>query len=615
MRYGERRRSHFRHRLAIVAADATGILRRLEAFLSDSPVDGVLTGETSGHNSDPSGRSQAEHTAGQIADLFVAGADVDWTRMYPRRSFRIADLPTYPFERERYWIDAPGTRAITPIVFEANVRTTSPAYLDHHRVFGAAVYPAAAFIELALAAGHSVLGRSGVALEDVEILRPLVLADTGMVTVRTALTPDSTGRYRFTIQSVGTGTEPVTHVSGRLTGSEAPLAASPDVATALNGCGDALDVARFYQEFAACGISFGEDFRAIRQLHRGTGRSVGGVRLSTGLLDDVAQYSLHPVLLDACFQSSIAAWPADGGSATYLPVSIERVDARPSTAAELWSVATARPAGSRGGGRVVDLDIVAASGLPIAKVTGLALRASNPATLFRSPDATAPEWSQWLYAPVWREAPRRPVARTARRWVVLTDQMGIGTRLAQRLEARGDAVIQIARGHREQLDRVASETGADPLQVIYLWSLDSGASVASGQSIPDAALEQCEHLLSILSAVAGAAGSPLAGLWLVTRGGQAAGSGAGITLEQSPLWGIDKVIALEHPGLGGACIDLDPSGDDDDARVIFDELSGAADRAGIAYRGGTRYEARLAPTPGGVVGSRHAVDSCRRHAT
>jgi NADP-dependent 3-hydroxy acid dehydrogenase YdfG/acyl carrier protein len=126
--------------------------------------------------------------------------------------------------------------------------------------------------------------------------------------------------------------------------------------------------------------------------------------------------------------------------------------------------------------------------------------------------------------------------------------------------------------------------------VIDLWSLGSGAALAAGQSIPDAALAQAEHVLSILGAA-----EHLSGLWLVTRGAQTAGSGADIAVEQSPLWGLEKVIALEHPDIGGACIDLDPNGGRDDADVIFDEVSGAADRAGIAYRSGVRYEARLAP--------------------
>ncbi len=594
-------RSHFRHRLAIVAADAIGMLQRLTAFLAGTPAAGLRSGEMSATGSEQGGRPREDLTPDQIADAFVAGVNVDWTRMYPRGSFHIADLPTSPFERERYWIDAPATRAIAPIVFEANVGTTSPAYLDHHRLFGVAVYPAAAFIDLALAAGQSVFSASAFALEDIEILRALVLPDTGTVTVRTTLTPEGAGRYSFAIQSVATDADPVTHVSGRMAVCESSLAAPADVAAARAVCEEALDVPGFYREFAERGIAFGDDFQAIRELHRGAGRSVGAVRLPAGL-EGSGTGRFHPILLDACFQSSMAAWPAAGRSAAYVPVSIERVEAARSIASEIWSLAAPRPAHGLGGGRVVDLDIVDAAGVAVARVTGLALRASNPATLFRSADSAARDWSRWLYVPVWREAPLRPVARSSQRWAVFTDQSGIGGRLAQRLEARGDAVILIARGDRDALDTVAAASAAGPLQVIDLRSLDSGASLAAGQSIPDAALEHAEHVLSILGATARA---PLSGLWLVTRGARAAGSRAGIAVEQSPLWGLEQVIALEHPDLRGACIDLDPDGghvssevsakETDEAGVIFDELSGAADRAGIAYRSGVRYEARLAP--------------------
>ena len=604
-------RSHFRHRLAVVAPDAIGILQRLAAFLAGTPAAGLRFGETTTTDGDPGRRPLGDLAPDQIADAFVAGVNVDWTEMYPRGSFHIVDLPTYPFERERYWIDAPARRPITPIVFEASVGTTSPAYLDHHRLFGVAVYPAAAFIDLALAAGRSRFGAAAFALDDIEILRPLVLPDTGTVTVRTTLTPEGAGRYSFAIQSVATDVDPVTHVSGRMTECESSLAAPTDVAAERAACEEALDVPGFYREFAERGISFGDDFQAIRELHRRAGRSVAAARLPAGLAG-TGTGRLHPVLLDACFQSAMAAWPvlrsaereggpAAGRSAAYVPVSIERVEAARAIASEIWSVATPRPAHGLGGGRVVDLDIVDAAGAAVAKVTGLALRASNPATLFRSADSAARDWRRWLYVPVWREASLRPVARDSQRWAVFSDQLGIGSRLAQRLEARGDAVIVIARGDRDALDAVAAASAAGPLQVVDLRSLDSGASLAAGQSIPDAALDHAGHVLSILGATARA---PLSGLWLVTRGAQAAGSRADLAVEQAPLWGLEKAIALEQPDLRGACIDLDPDGGnapsealaeaDDEAAVIFDELSGAADRAGIAYRSGVRFEARLA---------------------
>jgi acyl transferase domain-containing protein/acyl carrier protein len=418
-------RSHFRHRLAIVASDAIGVLQQLDAFLTGAPADGLRSGETSANDGDQGGRSQEDLTPDQLADRFVAGVNVDWTRMYPRGSFHIADLPTYPFERERYWIDGPAARAIAPIVFEASVGITSPAYLDHHRLFGAAVYPAAAFIDRALAAGQGVFGASAFALEDIEILRPLVLPDTGTVTVRTTLTPDGAGRYSFAIQSVATDVDPVTHVSGRMAVCESSLATPTDLATALTFCEETLDVPGFYGTFAECGISFGEDFRAIRELYRRAGGSLGGIQLPAGLLEHAGTSRLHPVLLDACFQSSIASWPG-GRSAAYVPVSIERVEAARSTASELWSLATPRAAHGLGSARVVDLNIVDAAGVAVAKVTGLALRASNPATLFRSTDSAARDWARWLYVPVWREAslPRRsvsegglrPVARQTQRW-------------------------------------------------------------------------------------------------------------------------------------------------------------------------------------------------------
>ena len=221
-------RSHFTQRLAIVASDVAGIRERLEAFLSGVPADRLRGGQD----------GPAE------VDLFISGVEVDWSRIYPRTSFRVSTQPTYPFERERFWLDAPGSAT----VFESKLGATAPAYLDHHRVFGAAVFPAAGFVELALSAGGRVFGSSRFALEDVEIVRALVLPDAGTTTVQTIVTPDGTDRYAFTIQSAGAVGGTAIHVSGRMIATGQPSVARPvDLTTQLQLCGEVVDVSQLYQ--------------------------------------------------------------------------------------------------------------------------------------------------------------------------------------------------------------------------------------------------------------------------------------------------------------------------------------------------------------------------------
>ena len=581
-------RSHFKHRLAITSQDATGIRERLEAFLAGAPADGLRVGEADEQAAGAA--DESDRTPQRFADLFVSGADLDWSRLYPKKSFNVATLPTYAFERERYWLDAPDG----PVTFESTFASTRPAYLDHHRVFGAAVFPAAGFVELALAAGQRVFGSSNFTLDDIEIPRALVLPDAGTITVQTIVTRQDAGRYAFTIQSPGVGTGAVIHVTGRMSAvGEPTVDRLADLTAQLKACPEELDVPQVYRAYADRGVVFGADFRALRQLRRGSGRALAHVQLPDRLLQDLGAHCIHPVLLDGCFQSSAAAWFLGEHSATYLPVSVERVELIRSPTSDVWCLARPRSSDAKGASRVVDLEIFDASGARVANVTGLALRASNAAALLRASDSSVPDWSRWLYALEWREVPRRGAAQETRRWLLLADRQGVGRRLAERLRAQGDEVVEMARG-----DRGLPGSIAQPVHVVHLWSLDAGEAVESGVSIPDTALENCESVLSLLSARQPAHPLSLAGLWLVTRGAQAVTSGEVVAVEQSPLWSLDRVIALEHPDLAGACIDLDPNqADAAAAGSLFEELSAGPDRSGVAFRGGKRYEVRLVPRP------------------
>ena len=154
------------------------------------------------------GRDDWEQLLDSLARLYTHGASIDWEgfdRPYPRRKLA---LPTYPFQRERYWIAAPPGRprrsagehpllgrrlrsALTQVQFEQELRTDSIDYLHDHRVFGAAILPATGYVETALAAGAELGPVAG--LEGVEVLSALVVEDGATRAVQTILTPEGDG--------------------------------------------------------------------------------------------------------------------------------------------------------------------------------------------------------------------------------------------------------------------------------------------------------------------------------------------------------------------------------------------------------------------------------------
>jgi microcystin synthetase protein McyD len=129
-----------------------------------------------------------------LATLFVNGYSLDWAKVF-KQGKRII-LPTYPFQRERYWLSNsefslgqiktqlhPFIRdfkklATGDIIFEGEVSSLNPSYLEEHKVFENIVFPATGFIEAILAASQKIFDGHFVTLENVSIHQGLLLSPT-----------------------------------------------------------------------------------------------------------------------------------------------------------------------------------------------------------------------------------------------------------------------------------------------------------------------------------------------------------------------------------------------------------------------------------------------------
>ncbi|HOV85964.1 MAG TPA: SDR family NAD(P)-dependent oxidoreductase [Syntrophobacteraceae bacterium] len=212
------------------------------------------------------------------------------------------------------------------------------------------------------------------------------------------------------------------------------------------------------------------------------------------------------------------------------------------------------------------------------------------------------------------------------RWLVLADAQGIGRELRDRFHSRKDDCVLVFRGGEyEALSQ--QEYRIDPAEpehfrrlfhavqgeldgVVHLWSLDvpllSAATAPhlddTGHTLDRALLLGCAATLSLIQAMTDAYIGPPS-LWLVTRGAQPAGRECTVPgLFQSPLWGMGKVIPLEHPDLSCVRIDLDPEGAEP-VDHLFRELNRKEAREDqVAFRNGQRYVARLS-LHNAVIGS------------
>ena len=169
-----------------------------------------------------------------------------------------------------------------------------------------------------------------------------------------------------------------------------------------------------------------------------------------------------------------------------------------------------------------------------------------------------------VYEVNWPERPRGVVAARAEGaglWLVLADEGGVGRDLAGGLEERGQNCTLLYRAEVARFEaavRRSTKDGASLRGVVHLWGLDSReTSLSSLRSFEDVGVG------SLVSVVQALAGLKATRLWAVTRGAQAVRESVG-SVSAATLWGLGRVIALEHPEMWGGLVDLDPLAGDRD---------------------------------------------------
>ena len=365
------------------------------------------------------GRDEWEEVLRAIAELYVQGAEVDWhgfDRGYQRRRLR---LPTYPFQRQRHWVDAAeGVRQpsavaaehpllghrlrsprLTDTVFEVSLGAQSPAYLAHHRVFGAAVLPATAYLEAVRSAFRQLTGCECV-IEEMAIEDALVLPEQGRRTVQLILSPigGMANAYAFEFHSIDEadgGARWQQHAAGKVAEESAALALPlPAVQGAPWTPGTA-----FYDDLGHRGLDYGEWFRGIARIRAANGTAEAELQTAAAAAD--ASHLLHPAVFDAGLQAVLACLPvpqADAG--TVLPVAFRRVRFHPSKGEVRFS--RARLYREEGGTLAAGVQLLDAAGAVVVDVERVLLRPVSRSAFGNK------LLDELLYRPVWRPAPLAP---------------------------------------------------------------------------------------------------------------------------------------------------------------------------------------------------------------
>ncbi|MBI1357399.1 MAG: SDR family NAD(P)-dependent oxidoreductase [Acidobacteria bacterium] len=550
--------------------------------LREAGVDGLATGSL--HRDEDERRALLEATAA----LYAQGIQPRWEALYPAGGRHVA-LPAYVWDHQRYWLETPqrGARpsaaawpgerlrspSLTGSVFALDYSLAALPWLADHRIDSRLVVAGAAQLALLASAAPEAAG-----FREIELAQALVLADGETRPVQACFTPESDGRTLCRVHS-DTGSEWTLHASAFLDPGGSPEPEPADLPALRARCLRSASGEELYQALWNAGYELGPRFRWIESLWLGESEALGRLRAAEPA-EQSGRYRIQPGLLDSFLQLSGAAVGAGAaarftdGRAITVPVGMDRLLFHRPVEGPLWCHAAPREADpARADEVVVDLRVFDEQGRPVVTVEGFRARRVSRAALGGSRRAES-----WLYQLEWREQQTAQSPSGAPgRWLILPDAAGFGAALAAELEAAGASCVLL------DSPDPAPHLLKEPCRgVVHCTALD-----AAEPSADDPACWSAVRLVRNL-AQGGWRNPPR--LFLLTRGAQATTAGEAVAVAQTPLWGLGRTIAIEHPDLACTRIDLDAGCEP--ARLAAELLAEPSEDQ-LALRGERRYALRL----------------------
>ena len=581
--------------------------------------------------------SQLLSTLGQF---YVRGVEIDWAGLHAASSRKVV-LPTYPFQRQRYWVEPEkrlrqkGLVPLRPLldkmvksplhqatIFETEFSTQNLPFLADHLIYDQVVVPGACHLAMVLNAAEVLFGTSSsptgtlyAVIEDVIFPQVLVLPEGSARMVQVVLTAIDAKRYprsaQFQVISFpaeeseqeALDTRPLIHATGQVSVQEQVEPKLISLEGLREGCPTEIPSRTLYQNLADEQILLGPAFQWIERIWGGNGEALGQLQ-RPAVINSLNGYLLHPALLDTFFQFAGVTLFDQETTETLLPFMVAEVRFYESISGqELWCYAQQVDQNRW------DIWLIGNGGQVLAEVIGFEMRAAPRSAVYQQ------TWHDWLYQVTWQRQPLAGAAQATSQergesWLIFADAEGLGTEVARQLHSEGQQCVLVVEGKEYHYTPGASIDGPqiatiDPREPKHgQWLLDEmqQARTLSGVIYARRAENGHEHQTNVsaraqnlyaglLHLVQSLVEASKPRLWLVTENAQAVSGTELVNPVQASLWGLALTVASEYPQLRCTRIDLDNWHDHES---LLAELRVADKEDQIAIRGGERFVARLA---------------------
>jgi acyl transferase domain-containing protein/NADPH:quinone reductase-like Zn-dependent oxidoreductase/acyl carrier protein len=527
-----------------------------------------------------------------LGQLYAAGGEVDWQRIYP--SGNLVKLPAYPWQRERFWIESSGTQRFGilaetghPLIGEAiqtaqgewiwTARLSAEVHhwLKDHAVQGTVLLPASAYIELAGTAATMIFGGEPARVEKLRLLRAAALPPGSSCELQIVATSDSRDRYSakfFWRESGAEWTEAAECVLLRAAQerlNQADLTLWED----LEFSQETMSGGQHAATMRGLGYDFGPSFCRIAWMAIQNESWFARIDLPGELRGE--RYLLHPAALDAALQLLGRILIERGERKTLLPVAIEKVEWEGLSVdgSALYARGTVH-SGTLAG----DVDLFDAAGRPVVAIRGLA---------FSPMDRASEAISELLYEIKWERLDTADNhVKTAGHWVLIADGSGMAGELGRALEIRGASIevvqpAEILHGDIARDDAVQGVVWLTPL------GFDSHSTLAEIQQLLADGAALVSKLTDSPDAFA------LTQICMVTRGTQTMTGEPVTNVLGAGTWGLFGSVANEYSSLRTLCADLPSVPVENEVVRLADLLLEDRKEGQIALRAKGNFGARL----------------------
>ena len=345
-------REAMEERLGFVVSSVEQLAEKLQAYVAgERDIDDAYQGQAPRNNDALSlfstdvdlqhaiDRWIANKKLSKLLELWAKGLDLDWNKLYGEVKPRRVSLPTYPFAKERYWVDTAAggrvaaqgaaTAVLHPLLHsntsdlsEQRYRSTftgNEFFLADHQVAanghgGQRALPGVAYLEMARAAIEYALPSRPestiLELRNTVWARPVVVAEKKHVSISLAANDHDEIDYEIYSQEAD---QEIIHCQGRAVLSRQEARARLDLEQLKGQMGRGqVEPSSVYAICAGMGLIYGPSFQGITAIHRGSGQVLAQLRLPSIVADTSGDYVLHPSLMDGALQAAVGL--IDGAS-------------------------------------------------------------------------------------------------------------------------------------------------------------------------------------------------------------------------------------------------------------------------------------------------------------